>query len=126
MSYLYNGDLEDALKTVKEGLSTFGDHPFYLTTKAEILAAMNRQNEIETILNELIEKEKDRPVSKTNLALVNYLMGRDETALSLLERAFEEQDLRLLPVIPQNRFTRFNGNPRFEILMQKVGLIDLK
>ena len=126
MSYLYNGDLEDALKTVKEGLSTFGDHPFYLTTKAEILAAMNRQNEIETILNDLIEKEKDRPVSKTNLALVNYLMGRDETALSLLERAFEEQDLRLLPVIPQNRFTRFNGNPRFEILMQKVGLIDLK
>jgi serine/threonine-protein kinase len=58
----------------------------------------------------------------TSLATVRNALGDSEGALDLLERAYEQRDIRMSFLKVDERWDNLRTLPRFEALMQRMGL----
>ena len=74
----------------------------------------------EAKISEMSELKKHRYVSSYNLALVFAGLGATETALQLLNQAFEERDAHM-PFLRDHKWDRIRSNAQFQELLSRVG-----
>jgi TolB-like protein len=73
---------------------------------------------------EMLELRKQRYVPSYNLALVHAGLGETETALQLLEQAFEERDAHM-PFLLDHKWNGLRSNAQFQALLLRVGFTSL-
>lgn len=76
----------------------------------------------EAILRALERRAETRYVPATALATVHNGLGRTDAALDLLDRAYEEHDVRLAFLKIDARWNNLRDEPRFRALAARVGL----
>ena len=76
------------------------------------------------ILDRLESRAKKEYVSPQNLALVHIGLGEHERALDLLERAFEERDVRLVFLKVAPIYDPLRRYPRFQRLLERMSFPD--
>ena len=126
LSELSLGNYEEALKLADEGIQNYDNDFRFLNVKIKALQEMGRLQDVKRVRDELFQRQETRLVPSSVLALAEYNSGNMDGALSMLERSFEDRDLKFLPVDPRKEFEKLNGNPRFDAIWEKVGLPELK
>ena len=76
----------------------------------------------EQLLNDMERRDGDGYVPATSLAALRNALGDSEGALDLLERAYEERDIRLTFLKVDARWSNLHAQPRFQALAQRMGL----
>lgn len=83
-------------------------------------AAAGNFEAAENVLREMDTIAARRHVSPYHLALVNSALGHTEVALDLLERAYEENDAKVLWIGVDPELDSLHGHPRFNDLLRKL------
>jgi serine/threonine protein kinase/Tfp pilus assembly protein PilF len=92
-----------------------------LLCRALAYPALDRQEEADAALRELIEKHsKD---SSYQIAEILSVRGEVDEAFAWLERAWEDRDLGLADVKVDLRFRALHGDPRWEAFLERMGLV---
>jgi TolB-like protein len=74
----------------------------------------------EAKIDQMLELKKRRYVPSYNLALVHAGLGETQTALQLLEQAFEERDAHM-PFLLDHKWNGLRSNVEFQELLSRVG-----
>ncbi len=86
------------------------------------LAASGKRDEARKVLAELTEKAAQAYVPPSNFALVHVGLGEHEQALDRLEEAVEARDMLLTFLTVEPRWAALAAEPRFNAVLNKVGL----
>ena len=126
ISELSLGNFEESLKLADQGIQNYDNVFRFLNIKIKALQELGRLQDVKRLRDELLQRQETNLVPSSVLALAEYNSGNTDEALSMLERAFEDRDLKFFPLDPRQLFEKLNGNPLFDAIWEKVGLPELK
>ncbi len=114
------GRHKEAIDDANKCVELMGKASHTLGRLASAHAAAGNLEEGESILREMESLGERRHVSPYHLAQVHCLLGRTESALDLLERAFEKNDAKVLWIGVDPELDPLHGHPRFNDLLRKL------
>ena len=113
----------DAITAFEKAVEISKGDPVALASLGHAYASSRRPKQARAVLAELRQLQKTRYVSPYALAVLCVGLGQDEETFEHLDRAYEERS-SALPFLNVNpRFDRLHGDPRFEALVSRMGLI---
>jgi serine/threonine-protein kinase len=99
-------------------------NPVALADLARNAALAGQADEALRIVNELEETSARAFIPPTTLASPLAALGQSDRALDFLEKAVEIRDQNLLLLAINPHYRELHGHPRFESILEKVGLRD--
>jgi adenylate cyclase len=122
LAYEQKQVLDAATEEFKKAISLSGGSPLMRAALGRAYAKSQKKHEANEMLNELNELAKRQYVSAYELAKIYVALGNSEQAFQLLAKAYAEHSFHLvnLNVCPQ--FKSVRSDPRFQDLVQRVGL----
>ncbi len=117
-AYLYNGQVEEAIRTHLKLDTMSGGDPTARAELAHTYALAGRKDAARKVLNELIASSKRRYISPIGIARVYAALGDKGQALDWLERASRDPGLIDLQVDPD--FDPLRAEPRFRELLRRM------
>ena len=122
LAYQQKHDLDAATEEFKKAISLSGGSPLMRAALGGAYAASQKKDEANEMLDELNELAKRQYVSAYEVAKIYVALGNDDQAFQLLAKAYAEHAFHLayLNVCPQ--FKSVRSDPRFQDLVQRVGL----
>ncbi|HUJ29652.1 MAG TPA: protein kinase [Candidatus Acidoferrum sp.] len=121
-AYLEKGKFEEAFQELRKALSLSGDETSYKAELANAYAVAGRKQAARAILGELVALSTKQYVSSYNLALVYAGLGDKDQTLEWLNKAYEEEAIRVININVHPRFASLRSDPRFEALVRRMGL----
>jgi TolB-like protein/DNA-binding winged helix-turn-helix (wHTH) protein/Tfp pilus assembly protein PilF len=116
------GQCESALTELTASEPALRDWQPLMAAKGHFLGQCGHPDEAEAILARFAELAKSRYATSYGIALVHAGLGHDEEALNALERAFDERSHWLVWLKLDPRFSTLRNSPRFQSLVERVGL----
>jgi TolB-like protein/DNA-binding winged helix-turn-helix (wHTH) protein len=116
------GQCENALTELTASEPALRDWQPLMAAKGHMLGKCGQPEGAEAILARFAELSKTRYATSYGVALVHAGLGHDEEALNALERAFEERSHWLVWLKLDPRFSTIRNYPRFQNLVERVGL----
>ena len=122
LAYEQKQVLDAATEEFKKAISLSGGSPLMRAALGRAYAEAQEKHETNKMLDELNELAKQQYVSAYEVATIYVALGNTEQAFQLLEEAYAEHSFHLvyLNVSPQLKSVR--SDPRFQELVQRVGL----
>jgi tetratricopeptide (TPR) repeat protein len=122
-AYVYSGAFEKGIERIRGSLAAEGGDPNLSPDLAYINAIMGKRGQTRQILNRLLTLDRTYPVSPGLIALVYIALDDREQALAWLEKAYRQHSSMMTWLKTDPRFDGIRGEPRFQELMRRVGLI---
>jgi tetratricopeptide (TPR) repeat protein len=116
------GQCENALTELTASEPALRDWQPLMAAKGHFLGKCGQPEGAEAILARFAELSKTRYVTSYGVALVQAGLGHSDEALNALERAFEERSHWLVWLKLDPRFSTIRNHPRFQSLVERVGL----
>src|SRR6267154_2060333 len=122
LAYEQKQVLDAATEEFKKAISLSGGSPLMRAALGRAYAKSQKKHEANEMLNELNELAKRQYVSAYEVAKIYVALGNSDQAFQLLGKAYAEHSFHLanLNVCPQLKSVR--SDPRFQDLVQRVGL----
>jgi len=122
LAYEQNHRLDEASQEFKKAISLSRGSPLMRAALGRAYAESQKKDEANEMLNELNELATRQYVSAYEIAKIYVALGNNEQAFQLLTKATAEHSFHLvnLNVCPQLNSIR--SDPRFQDLVQRVGL----
>ena len=120
-AYLYKGQLPEALAEFQK-VRQLDDSPWTLVNSSRAFVAAGMRAEALKMLAELLEHSKRDFVSTYGIACVYAALGENEQALTWLKKAYADRDENLGGMKVDPRLDSLRSNPRFNVLLKKMGL----
>ncbi|KPL03963.1 MAG: hypothetical protein AMJ90_02570 [candidate division Zixibacteria bacterium SM23_73_2] len=115
---------EDAIAEFKKGISASGGITVMIGALGHTYGVSGNRDEAQRVLAELKELSKQRYVSPYSIATIYIGLGEKDQAFEWLQKAYEGRSVWLihlhLKVDP--RFDNLRSDPRFTVLLKKIGL----
>jgi TolB-like protein/Tfp pilus assembly protein PilF len=121
-AYYKIGEVEKAYEALKATIAIGGDNPFKKGFLGHIYAVSGRVDDARLLLNELLEQSKTRFVSAFYIAIVYSGLGEIDAAFEYMDRAYEERSSYLAYAGVTPFLDGLKGDPRFNLLLQRLGL----
>jgi adenylate cyclase len=93
-----------------------------VTEMAYASARAGKTVQARALVRDLQERSKRGYVPAYDLAVIHLALGENETALQWLQKAYDEHDWALVVLAVEPRLDPLRSDPRFQVLMRKVGL----
>jgi TolB-like protein/DNA-binding winged helix-turn-helix (wHTH) protein len=93
-----------------------------VTEMAYASARAGKTEQARALVRDLQERSKRGYVPAYDLAVIHLALGENETALQWLQKAYDEHDWALIVLAVEPRLDPLRSDPRFQVLMRKVGL----
>jgi Tfp pilus assembly protein PilF len=120
LAHQHAGRMNQALELYSESAKAAPPGtPHTMANLAHGLATAGDFSGARRMLNELLEQPRPAP---TSIAIAYAGLKEPEDALKWLERAAAERSLQLLVVPPDPRFAELRGHPRFQAILEQMGL----
>jgi tetratricopeptide (TPR) repeat protein len=119
------GCYEQAITEGEKGVKLSGGSPLMRAALANTLGAAGRTKEALQILDELTELAKQRYVAPYYFAGIYIGLGENERAMEYLQKCYEEHSHWLIYLHLDPSMDNLRDNPRFQELLQRVGLPEL-
>jgi TolB-like protein len=84
------------------------------------LGVCGRRDEARALLEQL--RRCDRYILPTSIAHIHLGLGEFDAALEWFDRAIEERDQNMMPILSYRHFDPLRNDPRFAVLLRKMGL----
>jgi len=123
LAYEQLGKHEEAIAAFQRALAGSGGNPVALAALTHAYAVAGRSREATKKLSELRQLSKTAYVPPYWMALAHAGLGEDQAAFEWLERAHGEHDVWLVWLKREPRFDVLRSDPRFEDLLQRIGLL---
>lgn len=114
------GRHNEAIEAAEKCVERLGVASHTLGRLGSAYARGGRTEEAAKTLKEMEDLAKLRYVSPYHVALVNASLGKIETALDNLEKAYEWNDAKLLWLAVDPELDALHGHPRFNDLLRKL------
>jgi TolB-like protein/Flp pilus assembly protein TadD len=121
--YVQKAMYEAAITEFERTIKLFGKSPELLAHLGYVHAVSGRIEVAQKVLDELEESSKKDYVPSYYRAIVYVGLDRKEQAFEWLEKAYQEHDLNLIPLVVDPTLDSLRQDPRFTRLLQLTGLI---
>jgi adenylate cyclase len=122
IAYARQSMFEQAVAESRKAVELSGRGPGALGGLGCVYAVSGRRDEARQVLDELKEMAKRRHVSPYSLAAIYALLGDRDAAFEWLEKAYREGAYGILFINVAPEWDGLRSEPRFRLLMQRVGL----
>ena len=122
LAYEEKQALDAAIEEFKKAISLSGGSPLMRAALGRVYANSQKRHEANEMLNELNELAKRQYVSAYEIATIYVALGNNEQAFQLLEEACTEHSFHLVYLNVSPQFKSVRSDPRFQDLVQRVGL----
>jgi TolB-like protein/Flp pilus assembly protein TadD len=112
----------DALEQFSQGRKLSGDHPLMIALYGHVLGLSGDKAGARKTLADLQHLTQSRYVSSLYFATVYTGLGDKDTALDWLDRAYRERNDRLVYLGAEPMADPLHSDPRFQQLLNKIGL----
>ena len=115
------GRLQEAISEYQKAIALSGDSQS-IVSLAHAYSAVGRKAEADKILHDLERKIRGKSVSPYTMATIYATFGENDKAFEFLEKAYSEKSLDLLSLKSDLLLDRLRPDPRFQNLLQRIGL----
>jgi TolB-like protein/tetratricopeptide (TPR) repeat protein len=122
LAYEQKQVLDAAIEEFKKAISLSGDSSLMRAALGRAYAKSQKTDEANEILNELNELAKRQYVSAYEVAKIHVALGNNEQAFQLLAKAYAEHSFHLVNLNVCPEFKSVRSDPRFQDLVQHIGL----
>jgi TolB-like protein/DNA-binding winged helix-turn-helix (wHTH) protein/Tfp pilus assembly protein PilF len=121
-AYALQGMYDEAVAEITKSLASYGEDPELSPELAYLYAMRGHQEAARKILARLLRMSKGSPVAPHHFAIIYVGLGRKTEALDALEAACREHSQIMLWLKQDARFDGLRAEPRFQVLIRRVGL----
>jgi serine/threonine-protein kinase len=121
-AYLKNGKPDEGLAELEQSVRLGPGNTLYLAQLGQAYGLAGRADQAREVLRQLGELSRQRYVSPYHMAYVYTGLGDQDTAIDLLERAYEERAGSVYGIKGSFLFTTLRSHPRFRALLGKMNL----
>jgi tetratricopeptide (TPR) repeat protein len=114
------GQYDEAIAEIQKWIATSGRGPNRLASLGHIQGVSGRKAEAEATLKELMAPGRSGPIQPYMIALVLVGLGRNDEAITMLERAFDERSTLFSYLDRDPRFDGLRSSPRFTALLARM------
>jgi len=118
LAYMLRGDLESALLETEKNPDVF----YYRHQKASFLYTMGKEEEAQTLINELLETSADE--APREMATVYAWRGEGDSAFEWLEMAYEQHETSPGSFLGNLWWRKLTSDPRYSAYVEKIGLLE--
>ncbi len=116
------GRYEEAIAEGEKGVKLSGGSPVMSAALAQTFAAAAKRNKAVEILNELTSLATQKYVAPYYFAGIHAGLGEEDRAIEYLEKSYEEHSHWLIYLHIDPSMDGLRSNPRFQKLLESVGL----
>jgi serine/threonine protein kinase/Tfp pilus assembly protein PilF len=116
------GKWDEAIVAFRKYVALMGEIPLGIGFLGWALAFSGRREEARTLLGRLDDMEKKQFVPSLYRALIQMGLGEHDRAFEYLDKAIEERDGWMIFLKTFPLFDSLRSDPRFAVLLKKVGL----
>ena len=120
LSYSEKGNFTKAIESIQQAIRLNEDNPKMQIRLGQVYARSGDIARARSILTDL--KDSKQYVSPAELAMLYASLGENEEALKSLEKAYQTKDVQLQYIRIAPAYDNFRSDPRFQDLLQRVGL----
>jgi TolB-like protein len=120
--YVLTGRHAEGIAELQRALPQREFSPHFLADLGSAYALAGRKAEARNVLKTLTERSRQTYVSPYRLALIHAPLGEKETAIKLLQQAFEQRDIGILQLKVEPRLDPLRDDPRFRDLLRRMNL----
>jgi eukaryotic-like serine/threonine-protein kinase len=121
-AYLEKRMPEKAVAEFERALSASRNNALYRSSLVRGLAQAGRIAEGEELLNEMKADAKQEYISPLEIAAASAGLGHNDEAMAWLDRAYAERSPTLYILNVEPRWDPLRSNPRFQVLLRRIGL----
>ena len=125
-AYAQKGLYAEAISALRKAVANSKRNPLVLWTLGHVLAVAGQHDEARDIIRELQEVSQKQYVSPYYIAMIYAGLGERDEAFAWLERTFQNRDWWLLWLGVEPRLDSLRSDPRFDNLLQRIGLDEAK
>ena len=114
------GDYQAAIASVHRAMQLCGNCSQSATMYGIYLARSGDRAGAEAVLADMERRDRDGYYPAIGMAGIHNALGRTDVALDLLERAYEERDVRMAFLKIDGRWSNLREHPRFIALMERM------
>ncbi len=115
-------DYDSAIETLKKAVEVGKGSPSALGTLGQAYGLAGREREAQEILAELVRQSHERYVSPHAFVHVYIGLGDKDKAFEWLEKSYQERSNSMVWLGSTAMFDPLRSDPRFESLLQRIGL----
>jgi tetratricopeptide (TPR) repeat protein len=112
-----------AIESVDKAFEFSGGNTSALSVKGYVLARSGKQSEAERIVSGLIQTGQHRYVPPYNIALVYAGLGKRDSALEWLDKAYQAHDVRMIFLTVDPKWDDLRSHPRFTELLRRCRFV---
>lgn len=99
-----------------------GDCSQALAVLGQAYAESGDRVRAEQLVRDMEQQRRDGYLPATSVASILAALGQEDRAMDLLERAYQERDVRMTFLLADSRWDPLRALPRFQALAAKIGL----
>jgi TolB-like protein/DNA-binding winged helix-turn-helix (wHTH) protein/Tfp pilus assembly protein PilF len=122
-AYVYKRMYDQGIEEIRKSIALYGEDQSLSPEIAFIYGMTGRKGEAQEILDRLLTTSKTVPIAAHHFALIYIGMGKKEEAFAWLEKAYQQHSPMMAWLEVDQRFDTLRGEPRFQDLMRRVGLL---
>jgi serine/threonine protein kinase/tetratricopeptide (TPR) repeat protein len=122
MAYEQKGMLDEAEKEFDLAIELSGGFTKYIAALGHAYAMAGKKEKALKVIDELRELSEREYISPYNMASIYDALGEKDRAFEWLEKAYEINESAVLYLKVDPLFRKIRPDPRFNVLLKKVGL----
>jgi adenylate cyclase len=122
MAYRLDSNYPAAVEALQKAMSLAGRHPWSVLELGLTYLASGSPSQAEALYDELSSRWNREYVPPTNLSFLSGALGRVDEAFEWLERAYDERDTLMTWVKILPHFDPLRDDPRYSLVLEKMGL----
>jgi len=123
MIYGYMGLFDKAISRLMEAIKLGGRSIHHIGLLGYIYARAGQKAEARKLLDEIMQRVEQGSASSSWVARVYAGLGETDKVFEWLDKAYTERDMSLIYINCELEFAEVRSDPRFNILLKKIGLI---
>jgi TolB-like protein/tetratricopeptide (TPR) repeat protein len=121
-AYTEKGMYAEAIAAFQKAIPLSGDSPDESASLGCAYAQSGRKAEARKIIDDLKEQAKKRYIAPSVIAAIYADLGEKDQGFIWLDKAYEEHDFILVLLKVEPMFDKLRTDPRFTVLLKRVGL----
>jgi TolB-like protein/Tfp pilus assembly protein PilF len=118
------GESQAAIDSIQQGLAIWNTDPDALGLLGYIFAKTGKPDQAQGVVNRLLAIPSDRPNRALALAVIHIGLGDKDQAFTWLRQSAEKRDALLVLIKVDRLFEDLRVDPRFDALLQDIGLAE--